>query len=206
MKKFMLLFVLVFTLFSSSLFAQTRNYNSRNNTFRFTEDMVNKINKDCPSVLKSANTKNEKLEAFCSVKDIKIGEADLGPWRKMVHAFEKLFQQFRKVIYVAAVFMLLWIFVKAAYEGDMKWMHLSMLIIGVVILAGAEVLIGLATNRITLEDVISDGVYVDCRNKRTNDAFFKCSVDDQGASLYDSRYFLQVSGEIKENTVYKGLF
>ena len=87
-------------------------------------------------------------------------------------------------------------------------MHIAMLIIGVIILAFAELLLDLATNRVTLEDVMSNGVYVDCRDKNTKDAYYRCSTEDDGAALYDSRYFLQVSGEIrkKDSKLYNGLY
>lgn len=213
MKKFLILFLMFgffFTMQNDAHAQRRKSSRAKTSTFRFTDDMVNKINNVCPKVLKNASKKNENLQAFCSVKDIKIGEADLGPWYSGVRAFEKLFMQFRRVIYIAAAFMLLWIFVKAAYEGEMKWMHLAMLIIGVILLAFAEVIIDIAANRITLEDVLEQGVYVDCRKKRTNDAFYKCNVGDDGAELYDARYFLQLTGE-KESTglapnKYKGLF
>ena len=208
MKKFILFFVLFVGLSLPSL-AQRKHVVRRaaaTQTFRFTEDMVKRINKSCPVMLKNASKKSESLEAFCSVKDLHFGEADLGPWKKFVQRGEKIFKQFRRLIYIGAVFMLLWIFVKAAYEGDMKWMHIAMLIIGVIILAFAEVLLDLATNRVSLEDVVNNGVYVDCRDKKTEDAYYKCSTNDDGAALYDARYFLQVSGEMKSNNKYNGLY
>lgn len=213
MKKFFILFFMFgfFFVMQSDVQAQRRSSSrTKTSTFRFTDDMVNKINSACPKVLKNASMRAERLEAFCSVKDIKIGEADLGPWYSGVKAFEKLFMQFRRVIYMAAAFMLLWIFVKAAYEGEMKWMHLSMLVIGVILLAFAEVIIDIAANRITLEDVLEQGVYVDCRKKQTKDAFYKCNVGENGAELYDVRYFLQLTGEEESTGIapnkYKGLF
>ena len=213
MKKFILFLVLVLIVTGSSVsFSKRRTVrrhrDSENQTFRFTDDMVKKIKNSCPIVLKNASKKNENLEPFCSVRDLNFGEADLGPWKKFVQRAEKLFLQFRRLIYIAAVFMILWIFVKASYEGDMKWMHIAMLIIGVIILAFAELLLDLATNRVSLEDVIDNGVYVDCRDKKTNDAYYKCSTGDDGAVLFDSRYFLQVTGEArsKKAKMYKGLY
>ena len=198
MKKFLILFLMFgffFTMQNDAHAQKRTRTKSKTSTFRFTDDMVRKINNSCPKVLKNASKKNESLQAFCSVKNIQIGEADLGPWYSGVKAFEKLFMQFRRVIYMAAAFMLLWIFVKAAYQGEMKWMHLAMLVIGVILLAFAEVIIDIAANRITLEDVLEQGVYVDCRKKQTNDAFYKCNVGDNDAELYDVRYFLQLTGE-----------
>ncbi len=209
MKKILILFFMFVFFFTmqNNLQAKRKSYRkSRSSAFRFTDDMVNKINSTCPKVLKSASKKSENLQAFCSVRDIQIGQADLGPWLKAVKAFEKLFKQFRKLLYVGAGFMLMWLFVKAAYQGEMKWMHLGMLIIGVVLLAFAEIIIALATNKITLEDVLQEGVYVDCRKKKTNDAFYKCELGEKGAELYDVRYFLQLSGEQENPNKYKGLF
>ena len=209
MKKFILFLVLAVILSMPSM-AQRRRAVRRNSsvqTFRFTEDMIRRIKNNCPTTLKNATRKSENLEAFCSVKNLHFGEADLGPWKKFIQRAEKLFLQFRRLIYIAAVFMILWIFVKASYEGDMKWMHIAMLVIGVIILAFAEVLLSLATNKVSLEDVIDNGVYVDCRDKKMNDAFYKCSTNDDSAALYDERYFLQVSGEIKKKSkVYNGLY
>lgn len=211
MKKFILFLVLAVFL-SSPTMSQRRYSNRRSSsntqTFRFTEDMVRRIKNNCPNTLKRAQNKKENLEAFCSVRDLHFGESDLGPWKKFIARAEKLFKQFRRLIYVAAVFMILWIFVKAAYEGDMKWMHIAMLIIGVIILAFAEVLLDLATNRVSLEDVVNNGVYVDCRDKKTDDAYYKCGTNDDGATLYDSRYFLQISGESRTNSskLYNGLY
>ncbi len=216
MKKFALFLVLVLFICGvsgSSVFAKRRtSYRKSSDNavhgFRFTDDMVKKIKNSCPIVLKNAPKKSENLEAFCSVKNLNFGEADLGPWKKFVQRAEKLFIQFRRLIYVGAVFMVLWIFVKAAYEGDMKWMHIAMLVMGVIILAFAEVLLDLATNRVSLEDVVDNGVYVDCRDKKTDDAYYKCTTGDDGAILFDSRYFLQVSGQTKsrKSKVYNGLY
>lgn len=210
MKKFILFLILALFL-GNPVFATKRAVSKKSHnvqTFRFTEDMVKRVKNNCPDVMKNAPKKSENLEAFCSVKDLHFGEADLGPWKKFVQRAEKLFLQFRRLIYIGAVFMLLWIFVKASYEGEMKWMHISMLIIGVIILAFAELLLDLATNRVTLEDVMNNGVYVDCRDKNTKDAYYKCSTDDDGAALYDSRYFLQVSGKMnnKKSKLYNGLY
>lgn len=212
MKKFILFLVLAVFLSAPSMAQKRRIRTTRRSsavqTFRFTDDMVRRIKNSCPTTLKNAQKKPENLEAFCSVKDLRFGEADLGPWKKFVQRAEKLFLQFRRLIYVAAVFMILWIFVKASYEGDMKWMHIAMLIIGVIILAFAQVLLDLATNRVSLEDVVENGVFVDCRDKKTEDAYYKCNVNDDGATLYDERYFLQVSGKIKNNRtkMYDGLY
>ena len=209
MKKIFVLFLLLGVVLCGDTFAQRRSYsrNRTNNTFRFTDDMVAKINKSCPATVRRAQNKSEKLEAYCSVRNVEFGESDLGPWKKIVSRFEKLFKQFRRIIYTAAVFMVLWIFVKAAYEGDMKWMHIAMLVMGVVILSFAEVLLAMATNRITIEDVLNNGVYVDCRDRQMKDAYFKCSTDGKGASLYDSRYFLQITGEAnRESYSYRGLY
>ncbi|MCR5506853.1 MAG: hypothetical protein K6F04_03330 [bacterium] len=212
MKKFILFLMLALFIASPSMAQRRRTTYHRSSTntqtFRFTDDMVKRIKTHCPNVLKNAPKKSENLEAYCSVRDLHFGEADLGPWKKFVQRAEKLFLQFRRLIYVAAVFMILWIFVKASYEGDMKWMHIAMLVIGVIILAFAEVLLALATNRVSLDDVISNGVYVDCRDKKTDDAYYKCSTNDDGAALYDSKYFLQVSGEVKSGKakIYDGLY
>lgn len=208
MKK-VILFLLLCLVLSSGAFAKTvRKRTSSGKEFRFTEDMVTRIQKQCPSVMSKAPKLPENLESFCSVKDVQFGESDLGPWANFVSRAEKLFLQFRRLIYIGAVFMILWIFVKASYEGDMKWMQVAMLIIGVVLISGAEVLIAFATNRVSLEDVVSNGVYVDCRDKNTKNAYFKCGVDDSAATLYDSRYFLQVSGKVnsKSTKIYKGLY
>ena len=224
MKRFIIalfLFGFVFALSSVDVMAQrrsnvrriSRSNRNRVQGFQFTDDMLNKVGRSCPNTMQRANRKSENLEPFCSVRNLEFGEADLGPWKKAVHAFEKLFLQFRRFIYVGAIFMVLWIFVKAAYEGDMKWMHIAMLIIGVVVLAFAEVLLAMATNKVTVEDVVDQGIYVDCRNaptsnnlSRRNDAYYKCNIDDNGAALYDSRYFLQVSGKISNTKAYDGLF
>ena len=213
MKKFVLFLVLVLIVTGSSVsFSKRRTIRRHRDTgtqtFRFTDDMVRKIKNSCPIILKNAKNKPENLEPFCSVRDLNFGEADLGPWKKFVQRAEKMFLQFRRLIYIAAVFMILWIFVKASYEGDMKWMHIAMLIIGVIILAFAELLLDLATNRVALEDVIDNGVYVDCRDKKTNDAYYRCSTGDDGAVLFDARYFLQVTGEARSKKAkrYKGLY
>ena len=210
MRKIFLFAFISMILFSSIDVMAKRSYtkSKSSQSFRFTEDMVNRIKKSCPDVLKNADKKSENLEAFCSVKDLNFEGADLGPWQKIVARGERLFLQFRRLIYIGAVFMLLWIFVKASYEGEMKWMHIAMLVMGVIILAFAEVLLAFATNRVSLDDVINDGVYVDCRDKKTGDAYFVCSTSDSGAALYDSRYFLQVSGEMKSRSSkkYGGLY
>ena len=210
MKKFIITLFLFAFMFSFPNISQAQHRLSRTrrtnteSVFRFSEDMLSRVARNCPKILQRSVKRNERLEGYCSVRDIDFTEADLGPWQKAVSAFIRLFQQFRRFIYVGAVFMLLWIFVKAAYEGEMKWMHIAVLIIGVVILAFAEVLINLATGKISVDDVVEMGIYVDCRNaptsnnlNRRNDAYYKCNVGDNGYTLYDSRYFLQISGEMK---------
>ncbi len=212
MKKIFVLFAVLFFSFSVEGMAQSRRYRAgTNNTytdrFKFTTDMENRIKNYCPSVLKKASSKPEHLQSYCSVNDIVVGEADLGPWKKLVIACEKLFKQFRSLIYVAAVFFVLWLFVKAAYAGDMEWKHLGMLLIGIVILTFADVMLDIATNRVTIEDVVEDGIYVDCREKNSKEAFYRCSPDTSGAGLSDSRYFLQLSGEAPNSSPQlKGLF
>ena len=224
MKKFLIaLFVFGFMFsFSSYTNAQRRSGSRRMSSyvrnrssqrFQFTDDMLSKVNRSCPKTLQRAKKKSEELIPFCSIRDLEFGEADLGPWRKAVSAFERLFYQFRRLIYIGAVFMVLWIFVQAAYNGDMKWMHIAMLLIGVVLLSLTEVLLAMAENKITVEDVIDQGIYVDCRSAPTSnnlsnrsDAYYKCNIDDNGAALYDSRYFLQISGKISNTSAYKGLF
>ena len=111
MKKFVITLFLFTFMFLFPNLSQAQNRSSRSsrtnveNRFHFSEDMLNRVARNCPKILQRASKKNEKLETFCSVRDIEIGEADLGPWRKAVSAFIRLFRQFRRFIYVGAVFI-----------------------------------------------------------------------------------------------------
>ena len=219
MKKIFLFFVLVFmfsAVFSDTYAQRNRGRTTRKNrtatrrntgnTFRFTEDMENRIEKLCPKRLSRAPSRRSVLEAYCPISNVRSIEADLGPFEKFVKALEKLFKQIRPLLYTGAVFMIMWILVQAAYGGDMQWNKVIMLVAGVVILSIAEVLINIATKRVVLEDVIGEGVYVDCRNISERNVFYKCASDARGSALYDSRYFLKISGTPRNAGRYKGLF
>lgn len=221
LKKFLILFFVFAFSFSFEAFSQTRRVSrgrtvSRGNGFTFSQDAKERINRACPNVLKKATqfTKEMKRKGtssipseivyMCSVNAIELQEADLGPWKKFVYALEKIYVQFRNLIYIAAIFMLLWIIVKAMYEGDMKWMHIGMMIIGVTMLAFAEVFIDIATNRVSLDDIRNGEIYVDCREP--DKGLYKCSADVDGAVDTESVYLYDVNHKSTQAKSYKGLF
>ncbi len=209
MKKFIVLLVLLFSVnLSSGTMAVTRYKTEKTGAnFVLTDAMKTKIQKHCPKIMNNAQKRIKKTEVYCPVSEVVLGARDFGPWRKMLYVFEKLFYQIRNLLYLAAVFMIIWIYVKGAYEGEMHWMQISFLVIGVVIMAGAEVLFSLAKKEVTLDDVMAEGIYVDCReNSSSMKPYYKCNTESRGARLEDTRYFYMVVGE-KRNTSYnKGLY
>lgn len=175
----------------------------RNNNFQITPDMQRRITRSCPKKLQRANVNRENLQTFCLVSNIRETEADLGPWKAFVARAEKLFKQLRNLLYVGAVFMLMWLFTKAIYKNSIDWPKISMLIIGVLLLTLAEVFLDVATQRVKLDDVISEGVYVDCRDP--TEAYYKCDLGSTDAEQLDAQYFLKVSGQ-NSSKKHKGLF
>ena len=226
MKKFFILFFVMLFCFANVSFSQTRgrvrgsssrnHRTARGNGFTFSQDAKDRISVGCPSVLKRAQQFSRDMKAkgssdiqseivyMCWVNMIELEQGDLGPWEKFVYALEKIFKQFRRLIYIAAVFMLLWILVKAMYEGDMKWMHIGIMIIGVTMLAFAEVFLDIATNRVTLDDIRNSEIYVDCREP--DKGLYKCSVDVEGAVDKESVYLFDVNHRATQTRTYKGLY
>lgn len=221
MKKFLILFFVIMCCFGNMAFSQTRTRvrranASRGNGFTFSQDAKDRIKIGCQSVMKKAQQFSREMRAkgssnieseivyMCSVNSIELEKADLGPWEKFVHACVKVFNQFRNLIYVAAVFMLLWILVKAMYEGDMKWMHIGMMIIGVTMLAFAEVFLDIATNRVTIDDIRNSEIYVDCREP--DNGLYRCAVDVEGAMDKESIYLFDVNHLSTQSKTFKGLY
>ena len=186
-------------LYAGDVFAQRRN-----NSFQITPDMERRITRSCPRRLARANVNRENLQPFCPVRNIRETEADLGPWRAFVYRTERLFKQFRTLLYVGAIFMLMWLFTKAVYKSTIDWPKVAMLLIGVLMLTLAEVFLDVATQRVRLDDVIAEGVYVDCRDP--TEAYYKCDIGKNDAEQLDAQYFLKVSGTQQSQRKHKGLF
>lgn len=222
MKKFFILFFVIMCCFSDISFSQTRTRVRRavptfhNNGFTFSQDVKDRIAIGCQSVMKRAQKFSRDMKTrgasdieseivyMCLVSSLELDKSTLGPWEKFVNAMVKVFKQFRRLIYVAAVFMLLWILVKAMYENDMKWMNIGMMIIGVTMLAFAEVFLAIATNKVTVEDIRNSELYVDCREP--NKALYRCSVDVEGAKDKESVYLYDVNHLSSQSSTFKGLY
>lgn len=224
MKKIWFLFVLLFVFSSLEVFAQSRSSRSsrsssrrsRGNSFSFSQDTQERIKAGCVNVMKKAGKFQSEMRSrgtssihsgivyMCSVNSIKIEQPSLGPWEKFVYALEKIFNQFKALLYVAAVFMLVWLFVKAAYEAEMNWMHFAMLIMGVVMLGFADVFLDIATNRVTLDDVKSGEMYVDCR--KPDDGLYPCNLDTEGVMDKESVYLFTVNQTSGDSKLFKGLY
>ncbi|MDR2098536.1 MAG: hypothetical protein LBO78_00735 [Rickettsiales bacterium] len=205
MKKIFAYLMVSFVLFSNLAGAQVRRTGggtrSRGNGYKLSDDAKERIRIGCQEKMKTAKAKKDtKLVPMCLVSLIQVSEADLGPWKKFVDGLVRVFQQFRRLIYVAAVFTILWILAKAAYEGEMHWEHIGILVVGVVLVALAETFIKLATNEVTLDDIKSGDKYVDCR--KPEEPLYKCSVEMDGASDHDERYLFRYAGE--ESSVSRG--
>lgn len=217
-KKFLILFFVIGFGFAFDAFSQTRTrtHYGRGNGFTFSQDAKERIRLGCPNVLKRANRFSKDMKTkgasnieseiiyMCSVNSIELEKGDLGPWKKFVHALEKVFKQFRNLIYLAAIFMLLWIIVKAMYEGDMKWMHIGMMVLGITMLSFAEVFLDIATNRVTIDDIRNSEIYVDCREP--DRGLYICSVDTDGAVDKESVYLYDVNHKATKTKVFKGLY
>ena len=219
MKKILFLFIIFMIGLNNISFSQTRTarrVSARGNGFTFSQDALERISVGCPGVLKVAqqftrDMRSKKTSAIkseivymCSVNDIELDASPLGPWEKFVYAVEKVFKQFRRLLYVAAVFMLLWILVKAIYEDDMKWTHIGMMIIGITMLSFAEVFLDIATNRVTLEDIKNSEIYVDCREP--DKGLYRCTADTKGAVDKESVYLFEKKKKNTQNQVIKGLY
>lgn len=222
MKKFFILFLIIMCSFTNVSFSQNRTRgvrrvaSGRGNGFTFSQDAKDRIKVGCQSVMRKAQQFSREMKAkgksnieseivyMCSVNSIELEKSDLGPWEKFVYALEKVFKQFRRLIYIAAVFMLLWILVKAMYEGDMKWMHIGMMLIGVTMLAFAEVFLDIATNRVTIDDIRNSEIYVDCREP--DKGLYRCSVEVEGAVDKESIYLFDVNHLSAQSKTYKGLY
>ena len=197
--------LLQFILIISAFFINGTSFAQRGgNSFQITPDMERRIKRSCPGRLSRANVNRENLQTFCPVSNIRETEADLGPWKAFVYRAEKLFKQFRSLLYIGAIFMLMWLFTKAVYKSTIDWPKVAMLIIGVLILTLAEVFLDVATQRVRLDDVIAEGVYVDCRDP--TEAYYKCELGKQDAEQLDAQYFLRVSGKNQTTKKHKGLF
>lgn len=220
MKQIMSIFLIFMLGLTSITYSQTRvirrQNSTRNNGFTFSQDAEERIKIGCPKVLKIAqqfsrdmrskgtSDIHSELTYMCLVNEIELEQSPLGPWEKFVNALEKVFKQFRRLLYVAAVFMMLWILVKAIYEDDMKWTHIGMMVIGITMLAFAEVFLDIATNRVTLDDIKNSELYVDCREP--NKALYRCTVDSKGAMDKESVYLFEVNQKNTQNQVLKGLY
>ncbi|MBD5405255.1 hypothetical protein HDR59_01765 [bacterium] len=222
MKKFFILFLIIMCSFANVSFSQNRARggrrvaSGRGNGFTFSQDAKDRIKVGCQSVMRKAQQFSREMKArgksdieseivyMCSVNSIELEKSDLGPWEKFVYALEKVFKQFRRLIYIAAVFMLLWILVKAMYEGDMKWMHIGMMLIGVTMLAFAEVFLDIATNRVTIDDIRNSEIYVDCREP--DKGLYRCSVEVEGAVDKESIYLFDVNHLSAQSKTFKGLY
>jgi hypothetical protein len=171
----------------------------------FGQDAKERIRSGCAGVMRDSRTaKNTRLEWMCKLSSVRQEEADLGPWKKFVDALVKIFNQLKRLIYIGAVFMILWIFVKGMYEGEAKWMHLGMLIIGVTMLAFAETFVDIATNKINLDDIKNGDIYVDCR--QPDEGLFVCAPDVDGSEDHDMKYIFQVKRGAETNSGYRGLY
>ena len=210
MKKFLAYLVLFVVVFGSDTSAQTRApVRTQSQSDRvwqgFGPDARERIRRGCVDVMRVARTREEaNLEWFCRLSELRNVEADLGPWKKLVEALVRIFEQLRRLIYVGAVFMLLWIFVKGMYEGEAKWMHLGMLIIGVTMVAFAEVFIGIATNRINFDDIKNGDIYVDCRTP--DEGLYICAPGSPDSQDHDERFIFQVSQGSGTRVRQRGLY
>ncbi|MDR3126534.1 MAG: hypothetical protein LBT92_02790 [Rickettsiales bacterium] len=175
----------------------SRNANT-NSSKVLSDDARQLISRRCAEKTMEAERRPEgKLRSMCSVENISGGES-MGPWKLLVARAIQMFKQFRKLIYVAAVFLLLWIVVKAAYKGDGQWMELAWLITGIVALAGAEFFVRIASGQVAIEEVKTNNMYVDCR--RPNEVLFQCSPEDSGAVELDERFLYLFSKSAKSKS------
>jgi hypothetical protein len=94
--------------------------------------------------------------------------------------------------------MLLWIVVNAAYRGDGKWMELAWLIIGIIVLASAELFVRIASGQVAIDDVKTNNMYVDCR--RPNEVLYQCEPEDAGAVELDERFLYLFSKSKKPSS------
>ena len=169
---------------------QTTRAAANPHAYRISPDAQEMINKACPRVIADARAITDfELRVFCPISEIDTGMADLGPWKKFVNGLVRLFQQFRKLIYLAGVFLLLWIVIEGAYRGEGQWMKLAMMIIGLILLAMAEVFVNLATGKVEIESIKSGDLFVDCR--RPNEALFQCRGESKGAQSVDERFIFR---------------
>ena len=205
MNKFLAYLMLFVIMLGNAASAQTaRGVQPGKGRFTFSADAKDRIRQGCANVMRTAGAKrNTRLESMCKLSLIRQEEADLGPWKKFIFALVKIFNQLKRLIYVGAVFMLLWIFVKGMYEGEAQWMKLGMLIIGCTMVAFAETFVDLATNRTSLDDVKNGDIYVDCRSP--DDGLYICASDVEGAEDHDMRYVYQVKRG-GETTSSRGLY
>jgi hypothetical protein len=204
MRKFFICFMAAFTMFGSLASAQVRT-RGRGNGFVLSSDEKERIRAGCQDMMKAARTNTQsRIERYCAIDSIQLQEADLGPWKKFVDAMIKVFAQFRRLAYVAAVFMVLWILAKAMYEGEMHWEHIGMLVIGVAMLAMAEVFLDVATNKVSIDDIRSGEIYVDCREP--DKGLYKCSREVEGSLGHESKYMFPVNPESSGAASRRGLF
>ena len=201
MRKFFFIILAVFAAFDASAQTTRRRASSAPpaNNFKLSADAQARIERSCERIMaRAARAENTDLAVFCPVRQINTSAGELGMWSKFVDGLVKLFVQARRLIYVAAVFMLLWIMVEGIYRSEGRWAHLGMMVIGLVILAGAEMFVGMATGRVKLEDIQNGEMFVDCR--KPNEALYRCKGDDVGAANVDERFIFrfQKANEAKQ--------
>jgi hypothetical protein len=179
-----------FLVLSSGAGAQNFGRSSRaapGNAYKLSADAQVRIEEACGRIIARANrTSPGDLSVFCQVRSLNTSVGELGPWAKFVDGLVKLFIQARRLIYVGAVFILLFILVEGVYRAEAQWMKLGTMVIGLVILAGAEMFVRMATGQIRIEDIQNGEMSVDCR--RPNEALYRCSGDSVGATNIDDRF------------------
>jgi len=165
-----------------------------NNDYRLSDGARQLIKLNCPDMLRAANAGNDGgIMSLCPVRNVAAAPTtDLGPWREIVLAGVRLFEQIKNLIYAAAVFLLLWILVEGAYRGEARWMKLWWLVIGLVGMAGANVFMSMALGDATVGDVVRGNLYVDCR--RPNEPLYPCAGNRHDALQLDGRFVFMYQG------------
>ena len=212
MRKFLSIAAVVFALLvglSAEVFSQTpqRQVAARQapeqprqlprNDYRLPEDAKHLIRQNCPTILREApNQKLGELMSLCPVRNVAaIPTTNLGPWRALVTALVRMFGQIQNLIYVAAVFLLLWILVEGAYRGEARWVNLWWLVGGLVGMAGANAFLHWTLGETTLADIRLGNMYVDCR--RHTEPLYPCAPNNSDAMQIDARFVLMYQGTAK---------
>ena len=130
---------------------------------------------------KSGRANRSSREMLCPIKDFepKI-QSRLGPFREFARAAMRLFEATKNIVILAGAFMFLWIIVQGAWRGEAEWMKLWWLVLGIVIMGGAESVLGWFIGGQTCEDIKSGSLYVDCRavDRGRIEPLYECESGD----------------------------